>query len=320
MRKDLVQKVVIYAIAAVIVWYAARGVSWRQVVDATSHATLWLFIGASLGGFLCYVTGETILYSRLFNYFYGPTRPRELLPTMAAFYFFQLVSSNVASAAFLLFLHARKRVPWLMGVCTLLFQSYLDVTLLALLSLIAIALVPTTPIRPGLNYAAGVLGASCLIATFWLFWGARLGVGSWLRWLYERPSMVSFRTARLSHYIRLISIRFLIFLGVGFAIYGQLVSFHIQVPLVQALALTPFIVAIGDSPFSPGGIGTTQLVFTMGFGRFAGKGELFALSLAISAFNLLVRTPMGLAMRTPLVEATEDVKRDLATKLKAGQG
>jgi hypothetical protein len=316
----LVQKVGIYAIAAVIVWYAARGVSWSQVVAATGHATLWLFIGASLGGFLCYVTGETILYSRLFNYFYGPTTPRELLPTMAAFYFFQLVSSNVASGAFLLFLHARKRVPWLTGVCTLLFQSYLDVTLLALLSVIAIALVPTTPIRPGLNYAVAVLGASSLIATFWLFWGAWLGVGSWLRWLYERPSMVIFRTARLSHYIRLMSIRFMIFLGVGFAIYGQLMSFHIRVPLVQALALTPFIVAIGDSPLSPGGIGTTQLVFTMGFGRFAGKGDLFALSLAISAFNLLVRTPMGLAMRTPLVEATEDVKCELATQLKAGQG
>ena len=53
-----------------------------------------------------------------------------------------------------------------MGVCTLLFQSYLDVTLLALLSLIAIALVPTTPIQPGRNYAAGVLCASCLIASF----------------------------------------------------------------------------------------------------------------------------------------------------------
>ncbi len=314
------QRLVIYAIAAAIVWYAARGVSWRQVVDATSHATLWLFVSASLGGFLCYVTGETILYSRLFKYFYGPTRPRELLPTMAAFYFFQIVSSNVASAAFVLFLHARKRVPWLMGVCTLLFQSYLDVTLLAFLSLVAIVLVPTTPIRPGLRYAAGVLGASCLIATFWLYWGARLGAGGWLRWLYERPSMMSFRTARLSHYIRLMSIRFLIFLGVGFAVYGQLVSFHIRVPLAQALALTPFIVAIGDSPFSPGGIGTTQLVFTMGFGRFAGKGELFALSLAISAFNLLVRTPMGLAMRTPLVEATEDLEHELTTQLQAGEG
>jgi hypothetical protein len=319
-RKKQLQDLVTYAIAGAIVWYAARGVSWRQMVDAASHATLWLFVSASLGGFLCYITGETILYSRLFSYFYGPIRFREFLPTMATYYFFQLVSSNVASAAFVLFLHTRKRVPWLMGLCTLLFQGYLDVTLLAFLSLIAIVLVPTTPIRPGRNYAAGVLGASCLIASFWLFWGARPGVGTWLRWLYERPSMLSFRKARPTHYLRLMSIRCLIFLGVGFAIYGQLVSFHIRVPLVQALALTPFIVAIGDSPISPGGIGTTQLVFTIAFSRFAGKGDLFALSLAVSAFNLLVRTPMGLAMRTPLAEATVDVKREFTIQRKAGQG
>ena len=173
-RKKQLQDLVTYAIAAAIVWYAARGVSWRQMIDAASHATLWLFVSASLGGFLCYITGETILYSRLFSYFYGPIRFREFLPTMATYYFFQLVSSNVASAAFVLFLHTRKRVPWLMGLCTLLFQGYLDVTLLAFLSLIAIVLVPTTPIRPGRNYAAGVLVASCLIASFWLFWGAGL--------------------------------------------------------------------------------------------------------------------------------------------------
>jgi uncharacterized membrane protein YbhN (UPF0104 family) len=311
-RKTVLQNLVAYAVAAAIVYYAARSVSWRQVVDASSHATLWLFLGASLGGFLCWFIGDTILYSRLFGYFHGPTGVRELLPTMAAVYFLQLINSYVASGAYVLFLHGRKRVPWITGGCTLMFQAYVDVMLLAMLSLIAIALVPTSPIRPGRNYAAGVLGAGCLIASFWLFWGALLDRGNWLRWIYERPSMVSFRMARPSHYIKLLAIRFLISLGAGFALWGQLASFHIRIPLAEVLALTPLIVAIGNSPFSPGGIGTTQLVFTIGFARFAGKSDLFALSLAVSAFNLLVRIPMGLAMRAPLEEAVE-VRREFTT-------
>jgi uncharacterized membrane protein YbhN (UPF0104 family) len=317
-RKTVVQNLVAYAIAAAIVCYAARGVSWRQVVDAGSHATLWIFVIASLGGFLCWFVGETVLYSRLFSYFHGPTGALELLPTMAAVYFLQIVNSYVASGAFVLFLHARKRAPWIMGGCTLVFQGYVDAMLLAALSLFAIALVPTSPIRPGLNYAAGVLGAGCLIASFWLLWGARLPTGNWLRWLYERPSMASFRMARPSYYIKLLAIRFLIVLGAGFALYGQFVSFHIGVPLVQTLALTPFIVAIGNSPISPGGIGTTQLVFTLAFARFASKDDLFALSLAVTAFNLLVRIPMGLTMGAPLVEEVVEVKSEFATKRRVG--
>jgi hypothetical protein len=295
-RETVLQNLVTYAIAAAIVWYAAWGVSWSQVADAASRATFWLFVGASLGGFLCWFVGETILYSRLFSYFHGPTRSLDLLPTMAAFCFLQIINSYVASSAYVLFLHTRLRVPWITGVGTLMFQAYVDVMLLAILSLFAIAVVPTSPIRLGLNYAAGALGVGCFIATFWLFWGARFGSDNWLRWLYERPSLASFRMAQPSHYLKLFSIRFLTFLGIGFSLYGQFVSFHIPLPLAQALALTPFIVAIGDSPFSPGGIGTTQLVFTLGFARFASQDDLFALSLAVTAFNLLVRIPMGVVM------------------------
>ena len=313
MRKTVLQNVVVYTFAAAIVYYAARSVSWTRVVDASSHATLWLFLGASLGGFLCWFVGDTILYSRLFSYFHGSTGARELFPTMASVYFLQLINSYVASGAYVLFLHARKRVPWITGACTLMFQAYVDVMVLAVLSLLAIALVPTSPIRPGRNYAAGVLGAGCLVASFWFLWGAQLNRDNWLRWLYERPSMLSFRMARPSHFIKLLSIRFLICLAAGFALYGQLASFHIQIPLAHVLALTPLIVAIGNSPFSPGGIGTTQIVFTMGFAQFAGKSDLFALSLAVSAFNVLVRIPMGLAMRAPLEEVAE-VKREFTTE------
>jgi uncharacterized membrane protein YbhN (UPF0104 family) len=312
-RKPLVQNLVAYAIAAAIVCYVARGVSWAQVVVAARHATLSIFVIASLAGFLCWFIGETVLYSRLFSYFHGPTGVIELLPTMAAVYFLQIVNSYVASGALVLFLHARKRAPWIMSGCTLVFQGYIDAMLLATLSLLAIAFVPTSPIRVGLYYAAGALAAGCLIASFWLLWGARLRTGNWLRWLYELPSMASFRMARPSHYVKLSAIRFLIVMGAGFALYGQFVSFHIGVSLVETLALTPFVVAIGNSPFSPGGIGTTQLVFTLAFARFASKDDLFALSMAVTAFNFLIRIPMGLAAGAPLVEEVVEVKTEFAS-------
>src|ERR1700730_9313809 len=149
------------------------------MADAASRATFWLFAVASLGGFLCWFVGETILYSRLFGYFHGATRPRELLPTMAAVYFLQIINSYVASGAFVLFLHTRKRVPWLVSGCTLMFQGYLDAMLFAALTLIAILFVPSSPIRMGFNYAIGVLVIGSVVASFWLVWGSALPVGNW---------------------------------------------------------------------------------------------------------------------------------------------
>ena len=317
-RKTVKQSLLAYAIATAIVCYAARGVSWREVVSAGSHATFWIFVIASLGGFVCWFIGEAVLYSRLFTYFHGSTEALELIPTMAAVSFLQIVNSYVAAGAFVLFLHVRKRVPWIMGGCTLMFQGYVDAMLLATLSLFAIALVPSSPIRLGFEYAAAVLGIGCVIASFWLLWGGLLPKGTWLRWLYEQPAMSSFRMARPSHYINLFAIRFLIVLGAGLSLHGQFVSFHIRIPLVQTLALTPFIAAIGNAPISPAGIGTTQLILTLAFARFASKDSLFALSLAVTAFNLLVRIPMGLAIGGPLMEEAVEVKSEFATNHRVG--
>src|ERR1700730_3103297 len=156
-RRTLAHNAVAYAIAIAMVWYAARGVPWTQIAGAVDHATLWLFICASCAGFLCWFIGETILYSRLFSFFHGPTRSFELLPTMSAMYFLQIVNSWVASSALLLFLHSRKHVPWMTAGCTLLFQAYVDAMTLATLSIFSIILLPASILRPGLWYAIGVV-------------------------------------------------------------------------------------------------------------------------------------------------------------------
>ncbi len=279
-----------------------------------------MFVCVSLAGFIGWFIGETFLYSRLFSFFHGRTRWFELLPTMGAMYFLQIINSLVASGALLLFLHMRKHARWMTAAGTLLFQAYVDVMVLAALSILAIVLVPTSALRPGLYYAMAVLAAGCFIGSFFLAWGARPSPGNWLRWIYERPSFATFRLALPSHFIQLAAIRSMICLAAGLTLYGQFVSFHIKVPLIQALALSPLVVAIGNSPFSPGGLGTTQLVFIFGFAGFAAKGDLFALSLAVSAFNLLVRIPMGLTMGAPLAEIEEVAvdKNEYTATLRAG--
>lgn len=299
MRKAMLQSVLVYIIAAAIVWWVARGVSWRSVLQSISGAQPWLLVGSSLAAFLCWFVGETALFSRLFSYFHERTHFRELLPTVATVYFLQVINSLIASGAFALYLRTRKRVPWVTAGCTLIFQAYIDTMLLAIISLVVVCLVPASPIRGGLYYAAGALGIFSLIAAFWLGGEPRNGFG---RSLYQLPAMISFRHARPAHYMKLMTIRFAIYLGAGIALYGQLRSFHIDVPLIYVLALTPFVMAAGNSLISPAGIGTTQFVYTVGFAHFAPRDQLLAVSIAATAFNFIFRIPMGLAMSRSLVD------------------
>jgi uncharacterized membrane protein YbhN (UPF0104 family) len=190
--------------------------------------------------------------------------------------------------------------------------------LLATLTLLAIVLVPSSPIRLGLVISVAALGAGGVVASFFLSWGPRLSAGNWLRWIYDRPSMASFRQAHLGQCLKLLGVRLLIFVGAGCALYGQFVSFHIGISLAETLALTPFIVAVGNSALSPGGIGTTQLVFTLAFANFATKADLFALSLAVTAFGLIVRLPMAFAMGTPLAREAAEVETAFVFERKVG--
>jgi uncharacterized membrane protein YbhN (UPF0104 family) len=289
-RKNSFQNLFVYCIAAAIIWYVARDVSINDLIRGFSQANLWLFIPASVLGFLIWFVGETILFARLFTYFHKPTSFREMIQPNAAQYFLELVNLAVASGALIFFLHRRKGVPWLAGGCTLMFQGLLDVAILAAMALAAAGVVPTSQIRVGVPYAAAALLGLCAIAAIFLWWKPERGLGLWI---YERPSLISFRLARPIHYLKLTLIRTPIFVLQGFVIYWQLLSFGVRVPLIQVFALTPAVVLIGGLPVTPVGIGPLQAIVVGGFSAYGSKTALLATSLAVSGINVAFRIPLG---------------------------
>jgi len=307
MRRNVLKNLLVYCAAGVIIWYVARGVSISDFIRSFDEANLWLFIPASLIGFLIWFVGETILFARLFTYFHKPTSFREMIPANAAQYFLELVNLAVASGALIFFLHRRKGVPWLAGGCTLLFQGLLDIAILAAMALVAAAVVPSSPIRVGVPYAVAALLALAAVAAIFLWWRPERGLG---RWIYERPSLISFRLAQPRHYLKLTLIRSPIFALQGFIIYWQLLSFHIQVPLVQAFALMPAVVLIGGLPITPVGVGPFQAIVVGGFSAFGSPAALLATSLAVSGINVVLRLPLGLGAAGAFAhEVREDPSR-----------
>lgn len=290
-RNPWVQNLAIYGLAVGIICYLARDVPLSQLLANLRLAKLWIFIPACLGSFAIWFVGETLLFSRLFTYFHSKTSFREMIWPNAAQYFLQLVNLAVAGSALVLFIHRRKAVPWLAGGITLLFQAFIDVQILLVFALIAAAADSYSVLRHYWFIPAAILALMALIS--WFFGRGR---PRWrlLRWLYDRPSLVSFRQAGLAEYSKLAAIRAPIFAGQGVMLYFQMIGFGIVAPMAKVLSYTPIVLLLGGLPITPVGLGPLQAVLISGFHAFATKANLLAMALSISFMNIIFRVPMGL--------------------------
>ncbi|MGH9395833.1 MAG: lysylphosphatidylglycerol synthase transmembrane domain-containing protein [Terriglobia bacterium] len=280
-----------YGLAAAIIVFLARGTSLSQFEGILRDANPWWFLLACAGSFAFWFFGETVLYAKLFSYFHVPTSFREMLSANAAQYFLQAINQVAGGAALILFMRRRKGVPMFSGGATLVFLGLIDFLVMALMGLAAALLVPSSWLGPKWYYPAVLAVGICLMAWFWLRGRPSSAL---LRWIYDRPSLLSFRRARVSHYLRLILIRAIIFSAQGFALYFQLRSFGVHVPLVQVLAFEPAELFLSALPITPAGLGVLQAVLILGFHSYGTRAAILTVGLAISTMGIMMRLPLGL--------------------------
>lgn len=289
--KTVAQNLVIYSIAAGIIWYEARDIPIHKVLNSLANANLFWFVPATIASFCIAFFGVNLLYARMFSHFHRSTGYGEVLPATAATFFLQLVNTLVANGALVLFLHRRKDVPWLAGGFTLAFLGFIDGVILSLMTLLSGLFISGSPMRRFLPYAAGAFVALLLIAAWWLW---RTPTTRFERWLHERPSLVSFRTARPRTYLELAAIRLAIFVPQGFIFYVAMYAFHLNVELRLALAMTPAIIAAENAPVTPVGLGPLQLLAVHEFAKFSSAARVLAMFLSMSVILLIYRLPLGL--------------------------
>lgn len=86
---------------------------------------------------LCWLVGETFLFSRLFSYFHVRTTFREMLSADAMQEFLQIIDMIVASTAIVAFANRCKKVPFLAAGCTMQVQGVVDLQVIAWMAIFA---------------------------------------------------------------------------------------------------------------------------------------------------------------------------------------
>jgi uncharacterized membrane protein YbhN (UPF0104 family) len=290
-RTRWLRQAVTYSLAAAIIGVLAHGISGGQVTRALRAANPWYFLLACLGSFAFWFFGDTISLARLFTYFHVRTTFREMLRANLAQYFLQSINHVAGGTALALFMRRYKGVPVVLSGCSMMFLGLIDFLVMGLTGVAAAILVPTSLLAAGWYYPVVVTGAISLFIWFWL-----RGRPSWpvLRWVYELAPLASFRSARTSHYLRLMFIRTVVFTGEAFMLYFQLRSFKVHVPLIQVLAFEPAELFLSALPITPAGLGVLQAVLILGFHAYGSRATLLMMGLAISTMGIVLRLPLGL--------------------------
>ncbi len=289
--RALFYRLATYAVALFIIWCVARGVSLAHLLHNFSVANLWIFIPASVGSFAVWFLGETLLFATLFSYFHTRTSFREMLPANAAQYFLQLINTAVAGTALVMFMNRRKGVAWLTGGCTLIFQTLLDLQIMAAMALIVAVVDRSALIHKFWHVPAIILTLLLLNTWFWSRGRPRSALG---RWIYDRPCLTAFRIARACHYLRLAGIRITIFLAYGAMLYFQVHAFRINTNLAAVFALLPVVLLVDGLPITPVGLGPVQAILVTGLAPYASRARLLAMALSISVIQIVLQSPLGL--------------------------
>jgi hypothetical protein len=288
--KSAGEDVLMYAIAGAIVWYEARGMSFRRELTDLANVKIWWFMPASLASLLIWFLGDNLLFARLFTLFHRRTRFVELLPATAAVYFLQTINVFAASGAFVLSLHQRKQVPWFAGGFTIAFLGFIDGIFFSATIAVTGYLDPHSPLHSWAAYSTGALAALLLIAAWWL-WRRRRTRAE--QWLYARPSLMAFRRATLAAYAELLFIRFCIFAPQGILLWVCLSAFNLSIGLKQVMIISPAIFAAGGSSITPAGLGPMQAVAVKAFSNFESRSKVMAAMLAFSLSQIIYRLPLG---------------------------
>jgi uncharacterized membrane protein YbhN (UPF0104 family) len=287
-----IKQVLPWVIAAAILWWLFRRVSFADALVAAEHARLEVFVPAVLLAVTAWFWIESIAFAYLFSRFNAPVSRRESRGLRAVTYLVTPINWNLGTGAIILHLRRSKGIAALEATSSMLFYFLIDALALGSLMLLGVALLPASPALQSVGRAAAVIvGMQLVLLLFFLpRWPA------W-RWVDRVKAFKVFRThgqARWRDVGFLLGIRMLYFGCFVLFFWVGTRAFHVDAPLLFMAASVPVILAVGALPITPAGLGTQQAAMLYFFAPFGTEAQILAYGLAFPVAVSLGRVLLGL--------------------------
>jgi hypothetical protein len=257
MKKRLI-RLLAWTITVGLLAFLFHKISFRDVAAAARGAAPWAVPVAVFYGFLVYLADSFAIW-KTFGWFLAPLSWTDVLLVRGATYLLAAINYNVGQGAIVYFVHKVAKVPVVRGVATVLLIMGINVLTLLFLATFGLAVAPAVP--HGLQQIVALAYGGLAVYV--------LAVIVKPRWLVSRPLFDVLLGAGLAGHARALLVR-LPHIALLLALQiTMLRAFGVAVPIIQAVAALPVVFFVAVLPISVQGLGTTQLMMTYFFARYA---------------------------------------------------
>jgi uncharacterized membrane protein YbhN (UPF0104 family) len=236
-------------------------------------------IPAVAGLILLVYLADSLAIWKTFGWFVARLSFREVLVVRGATYLLALVNYALGQGAIVYFVKRSRGVPVIRGTAAVLLIMGINVLMLLALATLGLIFVPQTNRVLGLIVAIAYAGLAVYLVL----------VVTKPRWLTSKPLFDVLLNAGLTGHLKAMAARTPHILSLLALTYTSMRAFGIDVPPGQAILCLPVVYFVAVLPISPQGLGTTELMMTTFFAKFAPGSSLAEREAAVVASSLASR-------------------------------
>jgi hypothetical protein len=288
MRKKL-GRILPWVVALAVFAYLLSRFSPAEVMRQMKMAEPWTIPALALL-IACVYLADSLAIWKTFGWFVARLSFKEVLVVRGATYLLALVNYALGQGAIVYFVHRSRGVPVARGTAAVLLIMGINLLMLLVLATLGLVFAPQTPRGLGVVVAVAYAGLTVYM----------VAVAAKPRWLTSRPMFDVLLGAGVLGHLKAMAARAPHILSLLCLTYTSMRAFRIDVPVGQAVLCLPVVYFVAVLPISPQGLGTTELMMTTFFARYApgaSQAEREALvvasSLATRVIAMAVQSVLG---------------------------
>ncbi len=244
-----------------------------------------------------YFFWDTLLLSKVMEWFHRPVPYTELLPARAASYLSAVFNTNLARGALAYYLTKRTEARFLHLGSTVIFLTATEYT-----HLVAWAMVGVLASRGEAPWRLLLIAPAIALAWLLFLLYAKCGITLAVLRGQSPPRFSLLRTFQVAparRYAEVMLLRMPMFFVSLTAHYFAARAFGIALPFTAVLTFLPVIFMAAALPVTVAHLGTTQAAWVLFFGRYAPPSRLLAFSLAAHLSFMIMRVAFSLVFALP---------------------
>jgi hypothetical protein len=288
MRKN-VGRILAWLVAIGLFAYVLSGFSLADVAGAVRMAAGWTVPVVAALVVLVYLADSVAIW-KTFGWFVARLSFKEVVVVRGATYLLALLNYALGQGAIVYFVNRSRGVPVMRGTAAVLLIMGINLLMLLVLATLGLVFAPQTPRGLGVVVAVAYAGLTVYM----------VAVAAKPRWLTSRPMFDVLLGAGVLGHLKAMAARAPHILSLLCLTYTSMRAFRIDVPVGQAVLCLPVVYFVAVLPISPQGLGTTELMMTTFFARYApgaSQAEREALvvasSLATRVIAMAVQSVLG---------------------------